>query len=128
MLEPCDTVQESLLPPRELRRGAGIARHRALPPDLRESQLSKFLRAGNIFGSSFVVDCQLLAGMNSILRIGRDGLPDFRGALVFAAPFRHVGEIAACLGTKLRWQPGAQGLRASGVRSVGFASPLEKSR
>jgi len=47
----------------------------------------------------------LFAGVNAILRITSDLLPDFRGEGMFATPLGHQRKIAACLRTKFRRQP-----------------------
>ena len=99
-----------------------------LPLEFCNRQLCKFHRAQKILGVSFVVDGQLFASINAILRIADDFLPEFRRARMFAAPLRHQREIAPRLRTEFGGKSGVERLRARGLRALRFAALLQKSR
>jgi len=80
-----------------------------------------------VFGVAFVINGQLLAGMNAILRVSSDLLPDFRGPCMFATALGHQRKFAPRLGPEFRRQPDFQGLRARGLGAITVSAPLQKS-
>ena len=58
-------------------------------PEFSESKLSEFGGAFQVLAVPLVMNGKLLAGVDPVLRIGNELLPDFRRAVVFAPPFRH---------------------------------------
>src|SRR2546427_766466 len=105
MLQTCKTVQEFLFQPLTLRGEMGIARGAALAPEFRQRQLRKFRRAAKVFSVVLVMNGQLFAGVNSVVRISNDFQPDLGGARVFTAALGHLREIPACLRAEFRRQP-----------------------
>ena len=68
-----------------------IARSAELAPKFREGELSEFRRAVQVFGVALVVNRQLFAGVNAILRVSDEFLPDAGGSRVLAAALGHEG-------------------------------------
>ena len=128
MLQTRETMQEFLL----LAGGTGheirIAGGATLAPEFRKSELSEFRRAVQVFGVALVMDRQLFAGINAILRVSDEFLPDLGGSGVLAATFCHEGQIATRLGAKFGRQPGVERLCARGMRALGISAMLEKPR
>jgi len=54
---------------------------------------------GHVPGVTFVINRQLLARVNAIVRIGGNFQPDSGGVRVFAAALGHHRKLAARLGT-----------------------------
>src|SRR6267378_4145665 len=94
MLQACDPVQESLLQPCGTSSEIRIARGIALTPEFYESKLREFRRTAQILRVAFEVDGKLLAGVDPLVGIGNNLLPDFRRTVVFAPAFRHQRELA----------------------------------
>jgi len=80
-----------------------------------------------IFGMTFIVNRQLFAGVNAVVRIGGDFQPDFRRASMITAALGHLRKLAARPWPDLRWQTNRQSLRACGMRALVLAAPLQKS-
>jgi len=70
----------------------------------------------------------LFAGVNAILRITSDLVPDFCGEGVFATALGHQRKIAARLRAEFRWQAPRQSLGARGMGPIGVSAPLQKLR
>src|SRR6266404_4592653 len=94
MLQTCNPMQEFLLQPCGTSSEEWIARGTALTPEFCQTKLREFRRAAQIPGVAFEVDGKLLAGVDPVLGIGNNLLPDFSGAFVFAPAFRHQRELA----------------------------------
>jgi len=101
MLQTCNPMQEFLLQPCGTSSEKWIARDTALTPEFCQTKLREFRRAAQIPGVAFEVDGKLLAGVDPVLGIGNNLLPDFSGAFVFAPAFRHQRELAARFWAKL---------------------------
>ena len=101
MLQTCNPMQEFLLQPCGTRSEIRIARGAALTPEFCQTKLREFRRAGQIPGVAFEVDGKLFAGVDPVVSIGNNLLPDFRRPVVFAPAFRHQRELAPCFWAKL---------------------------
>jgi len=77
---------------------------------------------------TLVVNSQLFAGVNAIVRIGDNFQPNLGGACVFAAALGHLCQLAARLRQDFLRQSYRQGLCARRDGAIFRASPLKKSR
>jgi hypothetical protein len=116
-----------LLHSRKPRREKRIARINALAPQRGHRQFRKLRGFYQVFGVAFVINGQLFASVDAVMRISNNFQPDLGGARVFAAALGHYRQLAPRFGTKFRWQPNRQGLGASGVRAIVLPAPLQKS-
>jgi hypothetical protein len=91
-----------MLQPRKPRHNKRIARINALAPQRGNRQLGKLRGFYQVFGMTLVINGQLFAGVNAVVRIGDDFQPDFGGACVFAAAFGHQRKLAPRPGTEFR--------------------------
>ena len=82
-------MQEFLLQPGTTSSKIRIARSAALTPEFCETKLGELRRAAQILGVTFEVDGKLFAGVDPVLGIGNNLLPDFRRPVVFAAALGH---------------------------------------
>ena len=92
-----------MLQPRGMSSEIRIARGTALTPEFYESKLGEFGSAFQVLAMSLVMNGKLLAGVDPVLGIGNDLLPDFRRAIVFAPAFRHQRELAPRFWANLHW-------------------------
>jgi len=76
----------------------------------------------------FIINSKLLACVDPVLGIARDFAPQRGGTLVVAAALGHLREITAGAGAEFRGQTKVDRLSASGMRAVGFATAMEKTR
>jgi hypothetical protein len=77
---------------------------------------------------TLVVNSQLFAGVNAIVRIGDNFQPNLGGACVFAAALGHLCQLTARLRQDFLGQSNRQGLCARTEGAIFRASPLQKSR
>jgi hypothetical protein len=76
---------------------------------------------------ALVVNGQLFASLNAILRIHDDFLPDFGCPCVLAAAFGHQRQFALRLRPNFGGQTNRQCLCAGPLRPASFSSALQKS-
>jgi len=100
----------------------------AFPLELAESQLREFHSTAKVSSVPFVVDGQLLAGANPILRIRNHLLPDHCGALVFTAAFGHQRQFSLRLRPYISGQSDRQRVRARGMGAALISAALQESR
>src|SRR6266478_7851502 len=128
MLEARKTVQGFLLQAGKAGSEERIARTGAPTAEFRKRQFRESRGFGQVFGVTFEIDGQLLAGVNAVVRIGHNFLPEFRGAGVLAAALGHQRQVAARLGAKFRGQTNLQRVRTGGMCAIRIAPALEKTR
>ena len=105
-----------------------IARIGALLPQSGNRQFGELSSFDPVSGVTFVINRQLFACVNAIVRVVSNFQPDRGGVRVLAAALGHHRELAARFRTDFRWQSNRQGSCACRVRAIVFSTALEKSR
>src|SRR5260370_40498306 len=124
MLQTCKTVQEFLLQPRREER---IARIGALTPQRGNCQLGKLTRFCQVFGAPFIVNGQLFAGLNAVVRIGNSFLPDLCCAPMFTAGLEHKRKFAPRFRAEFLRQTQFQRLHTREMRAIVLPAPVQES-
>jgi len=105
-----------------------VARIGAPSPQSGNRQFGELNGFDHVSGLTLIINRQLFARVNSIVRVGSNFQPNRGGVRVLAAALGHHRELAARFGADFRWQSNRQGFCACRVRAIVFSTPLEKSR
>jgi len=100
---------------------------RSMKSQLGESKFCEFRGASGIFSVAFVIEGKLLAGVDAVDRVGNDFVPQGGGALVVAAAFGHLSELAAGTRVNVTRQAEIDRLNAGGLSAVGFTATKQEA-
>jgi len=100
---------------------------RSMKSQLGESEFCEFGGASGIFSVAFVIEGELLAGVDAVDRVGNDFVPQGGGALVVAATFGHLSELAAGTRVDVDGQTAIDRLEAGGLSAVGFTAAKQEA-
>ena len=100
---------------------------RSMKSQLGESKFCEFRGASDIFSVAFVIEGELLAGVDAVDRVANDFVPQGGGALVVAAAFGHLSELAAGTRVDVDGQTAIDGLEAGGLSAVGFTAAKQEA-
>src|SRR5580700_12158406 len=132
MLEAGDAIQESLLHPSQACRHVGVPRTAAKAAHPSQRQARELRCAMQIFHPTFVIESELLAGMDGVEsvagRIVHEFMPVYCGGGVVAPPLGEERQLPASLRAKFGGEAKIERLGAGCVGAIGIAAPLQKAR
>ncbi len=89
--------RESLLHPGQPRHRSMVTQMPSIPGQFGQAQFRELHGAGQILLVPFVIDCQLFASQNAVLRVARKLIPQGCRRFQLAAALCHQRQFASCL-------------------------------